>query len=127
MGEVHRARDTRLKRDVALKVLPEVFANADRMARFQREAEVLASRNHPNIAHICGVEERGTCLIGTVGACQVLSGANHCVDPLDLGVSLASQSASDPFCEKDRCFVRFATPCGLFVVTPELYLPPTAC
>jgi Tol biopolymer transport system component len=58
MGEVYRARDTKLKRDVALKVLPEAFAgNADRMARFQREAEVLASLNHPNIAHIYGVEE----------------------------------------------------------------------
>src|SRR5215470_8716705 len=52
MGEVYRARDTKLKRDVALKVLPEVFANdPSRMARFQREAEVLASLNHPNIAH----------------------------------------------------------------------------
>src|SRR6266446_6532843 len=59
MGEVYRARDTNLKRDVALKVLPKAFAgNADRMARFQREAEVLASLNHPNIAHIYGVEER---------------------------------------------------------------------
>ena len=59
MGEVYRARDTKLKRDVALKVLPDAFAgNADRMARFQREAEVLASLNHPNIAHIYGVEER---------------------------------------------------------------------
>src|SRR5215472_15577161 len=59
MGEVYRARDTKLKRDVALKVLPEVFArDPERMARFQREAEVLASLNHPNIAHIYGVEER---------------------------------------------------------------------
>ena len=59
MGEVYRAHDTRLKRDVALKVLPEVFAgDPERMARFQREAEVLASLNHPNIAHIYGVEER---------------------------------------------------------------------
>jgi eukaryotic-like serine/threonine-protein kinase len=58
MGEVYRARDTKLKRDVALKVLPEAFAsNVDRMARFQREAEVLASLNHPNIAHLYGVEE----------------------------------------------------------------------
>ena len=58
MGEVYRARDTKLKRDVALKVLPEGFAgDADRMARFQREAEVLASLNHPNIAHIYGVED----------------------------------------------------------------------
>src|SRR5580658_8698047 len=59
MGEVYRARDTRLKREVALKVLPEAFANdPNRMMRFQREAEVLASLNHPNIAHIYGVEER---------------------------------------------------------------------
>ena len=59
MGEVYRARDTRLKRDVAMKVLPDAFAHdPDRMARFQREAEVLASLNHPNIAHIYGVEEQ---------------------------------------------------------------------
>jgi serine/threonine protein kinase len=58
MGEVYRARDARLKRDIALKVLPEALAgDADRMARFQREAEVLASLNHPNIAHIYGVED----------------------------------------------------------------------
>jgi serine/threonine-protein kinase len=57
MGEVYRARDTRLKRDVAVKVLPEAFArDPERMARFQREAEVLASLNHPNIAQIYGVE-----------------------------------------------------------------------
>ena len=58
MGEVYRARDTRLKRDVALKILPESFAaDADRLARFQREAEVLASLNHPHIAGIYGIEE----------------------------------------------------------------------
>jgi Tol biopolymer transport system component len=59
MGEVYRAKDTKLKREVALKVLPGAFAsNPERMARFQREAEVLASLNHPNIAQIYGVEER---------------------------------------------------------------------
>jgi serine/threonine-protein kinase len=59
MGEVYRARDTKLKRDVALKVLPEAFSSdPGRMARFQREAQVLASLNHPNIAHIYGVEEQ---------------------------------------------------------------------
>jgi serine/threonine-protein kinase len=58
MGEVYRARDTRLKRDVALKILPASFAgDPDRLARFQREAEVLASLNHKNIAAIHGVEE----------------------------------------------------------------------
>ncbi len=58
MGEVYRAQDSRLDRDVAIKVLPEAFArDPERMARFQREAKVLASLNHPNIAGIYGFEE----------------------------------------------------------------------
>jgi Tol biopolymer transport system component len=58
MGEVYRARDTRLNRDVAIKVLlPAVAGDADRLARFRREAQVLASLNHPNIAHIHGLED----------------------------------------------------------------------
>src|SRR5215213_4953216 len=58
MGEVHRAHDIKLNRDVALKVLPDSFVNdPDRLARFQREAHVLASLNHPNIAAIYGVED----------------------------------------------------------------------
>jgi eukaryotic-like serine/threonine-protein kinase len=60
MGEVYRARDPKLGRDVALKVLPEAFArDAERMARFQREAKVLASLDHPNIASIYGLEDSG--------------------------------------------------------------------
>ncbi|HEV2492282.1 MAG TPA: protein kinase [Terriglobia bacterium] len=60
MGEVYRARDTKLNREVALKVLPAAMANdAERMARFQREAQVLASLNHPNIAAIYGLEDSG--------------------------------------------------------------------
>jgi Tol biopolymer transport system component len=60
MGEVYRARDTKLNRDVAIKVLPDLFANdSERLARFQREAQVLASLNHPNIAHIHGLEDSG--------------------------------------------------------------------
>src|SRR5579863_9319238 len=59
MGEVYRARDPKLKRDVAMKVLPETFArDHERMARFQREAELLASLNHTNIAAIYGLEDR---------------------------------------------------------------------
>jgi Tol biopolymer transport system component len=58
MGQVYRARDSRLNRDVAIKILPEQFAfDADRIARFNREAQVLASLNHPNIATIHGFEE----------------------------------------------------------------------
>ena len=58
MGEVYRARDTKLHRDVAIKVLPDSVAHdPDRIARFRREAQVLASINHPNIAHVCGLEE----------------------------------------------------------------------
>ena len=60
MGEVYRARDTKLNRDVALKILPEAFTlDGDRIARFRREAQVLASLNHPNIAAIYGFEDSG--------------------------------------------------------------------
>ena len=60
MGEVYRARDTTLDRDVALKVLPEAFtADPERLARFQREAKVLASLNHPNIGSIHGLQTSG--------------------------------------------------------------------
>src|ERR1700704_4710301 len=63
MGEVWRATDTKLGREVAIKVIPEAFAqDPDRMARFKREAQVLASLNHPNIAAIYGVEERALVL-----------------------------------------------------------------
>jgi serine/threonine protein kinase len=60
MGEVYRARDMRLQRDVALKILPEPFAaDAERLARFEREARILASLNHPHIAAIHGFEDAG--------------------------------------------------------------------
>jgi serine/threonine protein kinase len=61
MGQVFRARDTRLGRDVALKILPELVAgDPDRVARFDREAKALAALNHPNIAQIYGVEHAGS-------------------------------------------------------------------
>src|SRR5262245_61242998 len=64
MGRVYRARDTRLHRDVAVKVLPDGFAgDADRLARFEREARLLAALNPPNIAAIYGVEEQPPALI----------------------------------------------------------------
>ena len=60
MGEVYRARDTRLERDVAIKILLESLSrDPDRLARFEREAKLLASLNHPHIAQIYGLEESG--------------------------------------------------------------------
>jgi serine/threonine protein kinase len=64
MGEVYRARDTKLHRDVAIKLLPDVFAvDPDRVMRFQREAQTLAALNHPNIAQIYGVIEEPPALV----------------------------------------------------------------
>ena len=58
MGEVYRARDAKLHREVAIKVLPAVFASdPDRLGRFEREAHALASLNHPHIAHVYGLED----------------------------------------------------------------------
>jgi serine/threonine protein kinase len=60
MGEVYRARDSKLNRDVALKILPEAFAaDRERLARFRREAQLLASLSHPNVGHIYGLEDSG--------------------------------------------------------------------
>ena len=69
MGEVYRAVDTDLKRDVAIKVLPPAFvSDGDRLARFQREAEVLATLNHPNIAHVYGLQRAdGVQALGNAG------------------------------------------------------------
>src|SRR3984893_1107966 len=88
MGEVYRARDTRLKREVALKVLPDAFAgDPERMARFQREAEALAALNHPNIAQIYGVEERALAMELVEG--KTLAGPL----PLETALNYATQIA----------------------------------
>jgi len=97
MGEVYRATDTNLKRQVAIKVLPEsVAADADRLARFQREAEILAALNHPNIAHIHGLEKSdGTVALvmemveGPTLADRVAKGAI----PIDEALPIARQIA----------------------------------
>src|SRR5687767_10669415 len=68
MGEVYRATDTRLNREVAIKVLPPAFTqDRDRLARFEREAQLLAQLHHPNISSIFGLEERDGG-VGSVGA-----------------------------------------------------------
>jgi serine/threonine-protein kinase len=95
MGEVYRAHDTKLNRDVAVKILPEAFAHdADRVARLRREAQVLASLNHPNIGHIYGLEESPHALVmelvqgptladvGRLRLDQVLSIARQIADAL---------------------------------------------
>ena len=93
MGEVYRARDTKLHRDVAIKVLPEVFAgDPDRLGRFEREAHTLAALNHPNIAQIYGLE--GSALVmelvdGEDLAARIARGAL----PLDESLAVARQVA----------------------------------
>jgi Tol biopolymer transport system component len=93
MGEVWRATDTKLGRDVAIKILPDAFAaDADRMARFTREAHLLASLNHPNIAIIHGVEERALVMElvdGPTLAERIAAGAI----PIDEALSIARQIA----------------------------------
>ena len=97
MGEVYRATDTNLKRQIAIKVLPlAVAADAERLARFQREAEVLAALNHPNIAHIFGLEKAD----GTIALVMELVEGPTLADriaqgpiPLADGLAIAKQIA----------------------------------
>src|ERR1700694_5334428 len=97
MGEGYRARDTRLGRDIALKILPEAFANdPDRLARFRREAQVLASLNHPNIGHIYGFEDSGMthALVLELGEGPTLADRiAHGSIPLDEALPIAHQIA----------------------------------
>src|SRR5436309_11848303 len=85
MGEVYRARDTKLGRDVAVKILPPSFAvDPERLARFEREARLLASLNHPHIAHIYGLEEREG-ETGAPGIVMELSDGDRLADRLRRG------------------------------------------
>jgi len=97
MGEVYRARDLRLNRDVAIKVLPDAFTrDSDRLARFEREAQVLASLNHPNIAAIYGIEE-GTAESGDRVRALVMELVDgdtlRCPQPRHLALAYAKQIA----------------------------------
>jgi serine/threonine protein kinase len=97
MGQVYRATDTKLKRQVAIKILPPSLASDhDRLARFQREAEVLASLNHPNIAAIYGLEESGgtTALVMELVEGEDLSQRiSRGAIPLDEALPMAKQIA----------------------------------
>jgi eukaryotic-like serine/threonine-protein kinase len=95
MGEVYRARDTKLKRDVAIKILPSAFASdPDRIARLQREAEVLATLNHPNIAAVYGFEESAAATGIVLELVEGPTLADRIVDgplPLDEALAIATQ------------------------------------
>ena len=93
MGEVYRARDSKLKREVAIKVLPADVANdRERLARFQREAEVLASLNHPHIAHVYGIEENALVMEFVEGE-DLSQRIAHGPIPVDEALTIARQIA----------------------------------
>src|SRR6266849_5382968 len=118
MGEVYRARDTKLKRDVALKVLPEAFArDPERMARFQREAEVLASLNHPNIAAIYGVE--GHALVMELVEGESPAQSSKAPMPFDEAWRIASQIADALEYAHDKGVVHRDLKPANVKVTPE--------
>jgi len=97
MGQVYRAHDTRLNRDVALKVLPDAFAHdSDRLARFTREAQTLASLNHPHIAAIYGLEESngvGALVMELVEGEDLSQRLARSAIPLDEALPIAKQIA----------------------------------
>ena len=119
IGEVWRATDTKLGREVAIKLLPEAFAgDEDRMARLQREAQVLASLNHPNIAAIYGVEERALVMElvpGPTLADRIARGAM----PLDEAVPIASQIAEALEYAHERGIIHRDLKPANIKVTPE--------
>ena len=123
MGEVYRATDTKLKRDVALKILPESFAqDPQRMGRFQREAEVLASLNHPNIAGIHGLEQEGSThaiamelVEGDTLAARITKGAI----PLEEALQIALQIATALEAAHEKGLIHRDLKPANVIVTPE--------
>ncbi len=119
MGEVYRATDTKLNREVAIKVLPEVFAaDPDRMARFRREAQVLASLNHPNIAVIHSVEERALVLELVEGPTLAERIAKGPI-PLDEALSIAGQIAEALECAHNKGIIHRDLKPANIKLTPE--------
>ena len=94
MGEVYRARDTSLGRDVALKVLPELFAtDAERLARFEREAQALASLNHPNIAQVFSIADGRAIVMELVEGEDLSQRLSRGAVPVDEALLVARQIA----------------------------------
>ena len=123
MGDVYRARDEKLNRDVAIKMLPEAFAqDSDRLARFKREAQVLASLNHPNIASIYGLEE----LNGSMALAMELVEGPTLADrlaagsiPIDDALAIARQIAAALEAAHERGIVHRDVKPANVKVTPE--------
>ena len=115
MGQVFRARDTTLDRDVAIKVLPEAFAHdAERLARFTREAKTLASLNHPNIAAIYGLEKSPSAGSGHAGITALVM---ELVEGDDLSQRIArlyAPGASAPEPDLVSSSSRFAVRCSTY-------------
>src|SRR5271169_5015201 len=114
MGEVYRGRDTKLDRDVAIKVIPPVLAqDPERLARFEREAKVLASLNHPNIAQIYGIEERALVMELVPG--ETLKGPL----PLETALKYAKQITEALEAAHEKGIVHRDLKPANIVVTPE--------
>ena len=123
MGEVYRARDTKLKRDVAVKVLPSEFSrDPDRVSRFQREAQVLASLNHPNIAAIYDLEEGDGLrflILELVGGETLADRLKRGPIPLDDALQIATQIAEGLSAAHDRGIVHRDLKPANIKLTPE--------
>jgi serine/threonine-protein kinase len=118
MGEVYRARDTRLGRDVAIKILAETFAHdADKLARFEREARVLASLNHPNIAAIYGFEQAGDTkfLVMEYVSGKTLRGPM----PVEEALPIANQIAEGLEAAHEKCIIHRDLKPTNIKITPE--------
>jgi len=118
MGEVYRAQDTKLDRAVAIKILPDTMAHdPERLARFEREAKVLASLNHPNIAQIYGLEESGATRALVM---ELVAGSTLTVPlPLDTALNYARQIAVALEAAHDKGIIHRDLKPGNIMVTPE--------
>jgi len=123
MGEVYRARDSKLNRDVALKILPAMFTNdAEHMARFRREAQVLASLNHPNIGSIYGLEEWNNLRVLVLELVEGLTLAdriNGSAIPLEEALAIARQIAEALACAHEKGITHRDLKPANIKITPE--------